>query len=210
MASDVLTLVPIIFSRNPDNFDDYWRVASKITPTTAPTRAQSPQPPSSSASMHPRSPSADPTGPSDRDGAYNVRSVPVRLYLPDGPVMQDLVPPVLEDGKCFLVCYIGGIGSLRFLHPAELFKHPDFLSILTPKLFLGMPHTLAHYLSTHIPLLFPQHPPDTPDIAYAIIQGVLAPPEAEMAWLGACLTGADGWLNICVGIVRDILGGLGR
>lgn len=34
----------------------------------------------------------------DRDGAYNVRSVPVRLHLPDGPVMQDVVPPTLEDG----------------------------------------------------------------------------------------------------------------
>jgi hypothetical protein len=35
----------------------------------------------------------------DRDGAYSVRSVPVRMYLPDGPVMQELVPPLLEDGK---------------------------------------------------------------------------------------------------------------
>lgn len=53
--------------------------------------------------MHSRPPSADPAGPSDRDGAYNVRSVPVRIYLPDGPVIQDLVPPVLEDGKCLFV-----------------------------------------------------------------------------------------------------------
>jgi len=141
------------------NFDDYWRVASKITPTTAPTRPHSP-PPSSSASMHSRPPSADAAGPTDRDGAYNVRSVPVRVYLPDGPVMQDLVPPTLED---------------------------------------GIPHTLSHYLSTHIPLLFP--PQSSADIAYALIQGVLAPPEADMAWLGACLAGADGWVNICVGLV---------
>ena len=28
----------------------------------------------------------------------NVRNVPVRIYLPDGPVLQDLVPPRLEDG----------------------------------------------------------------------------------------------------------------
>lgn len=48
--------------------------------------------------MHSRPPSADPAGPPDRDGAYNVRSVPVRIYLPDGPVIQDLVPPLLEDG----------------------------------------------------------------------------------------------------------------
>ena len=34
----------------------------------------------------------------EKEGAYSVRSVPVRVYLPDGPVMQELVPPVLEDG----------------------------------------------------------------------------------------------------------------
>jgi Autophagy protein Apg5 len=79
-----------------DNFDDYWRVASKITPTTLP--ASSPHAPQSS--MHTRPPSADPQGVPDRDGAYNVRSVPIRLYLPEGPVLQDLAPPNLEDGGC--------------------------------------------------------------------------------------------------------------
>jgi len=49
--------------------------------------------------MHTRPPSADPQGAPDRDGAYNVRSVPIRLYLPEGPVLQDLAPPVLEDGR---------------------------------------------------------------------------------------------------------------
>ncbi|KII91980.1 hypothetical protein PLICRDRAFT_133247 [Plicaturopsis crispa FD-325 SS-3] len=146
------------------NFDDYWRVASKVTPTTTPTRPQSP-PPSSSASVHARPPSADPGVTPDRDGAYSVRSVPVRVYLPDGPVMQDLVPPVLEDGT---------------------------------------PHTLGHHLSTHIPLLFPvQRPKNSAPIAYALVQGVLAPPESEMAWLGACMAGADGWVNVCIGVVRD-------
>jgi hypothetical protein len=83
--------------RSPaDNFDDYWRVASKITPTTLP--ASSPHAPQSS--MHTRPPSADPQGVPDRDGAYSVRSVPIRLYLPEGPVLQDLAPPVLEDGGC--------------------------------------------------------------------------------------------------------------
>jgi autophagy-related protein 5 len=49
--------------------------------------------------MHTRPPSADGVGSrADREGAYQVRSVPVRIYLPDGPVLQDLVPPVLDDG----------------------------------------------------------------------------------------------------------------
>jgi autophagy-related protein 5 len=82
-----------------DNFDDYWRVASKITPTTTPNRPNSPPPvPPSSASAHGRpSPSAE--AQHDKDGAYNVRSVPIRIYLPDGPVMQELVPPILESGE---------------------------------------------------------------------------------------------------------------
>ncbi|KAG6813647.1 hypothetical protein H0H92_008884 [Tricholoma furcatifolium] len=150
------------------NFDNYWRVASKVTPTAGPTRSQSPVP-SATISLHNRPPSADSTAPSERDGAYSVRSVPVRIYLPDGPVLQDLVPPLLEDGS---------------------------------------PNTLARFLTAHIPLLFPPRSrPSTPsgdqhtaalynpELAYALIQGVRSPPEAEMAWLGACMAGADGWLN---------------
>ncbi|KAG1745428.1 autophagy-related protein [Suillus paluster] len=144
------------------NFDDYWRVASKIVPTTAPARSNSP-PPSSNPSMHTRPASVDPQSAPDRDGAYNVRSVPVRLYLPDGPVMQDVVPPTLEDGS---------------------------------------PHTLAHYLSTHLPLLFPPAPYSGPELAFSLMHGVLVPHDAEMAWLGACMSGADGWVSICVGIAR--------
>ncbi|KAF9007969.1 autophagy-related protein [Cyathus striatus] len=159
------------------NFDDFWRVASKVIPTTSPTRPQSPLP-LSSTSMHSRPPSADTATSPDRDDAYNVRNVPVRMYLPDGPVIQEPVPPILEDGS---------------------------------------PHTLSHFLSAHLPLLFPPRPPPPPpsranpnpqappvrELAYALVQGVLSPSEAEMAWLGACMIGADGWLNICVGILRN-------
>ena len=49
--------------------------------------------------MHSRPPSADPAGAADKDGAFNVRSVPVRMYLPDGPVLQDVAPPMLESGE---------------------------------------------------------------------------------------------------------------
>ena len=91
-AIDSLTLLP------EDNFEEYWRVASKVTPTVSLVRSQSPPPAPPPPSMHSRPPSADQGGTPDKDGAYNVRSVPVRLYLPDGPVIQDLVPPLLEDG----------------------------------------------------------------------------------------------------------------
>lgn len=74
-----------------DNFDEYWRVASKVTPTVTPA-PQSPPPPSSAAS-------ADQAASFDRESAYSVRSVPVRIYLPNGPVIQELAPALLEDGK---------------------------------------------------------------------------------------------------------------
>ncbi|KAM5533044.1 hypothetical protein V8D89_013312 [Ganoderma adspersum] len=148
------------------NFDEYWRVASKITPTTTPARSNSPPPPPSSTSLHARPPSADPqsSGGPDRDGAMNVRNVPVRIYLPDGPVLQDLVPPRLEDGTV---------------------------------------HTLAAFLSARLPLLFPEPGVGKGNLGYALIQGVPAPSDSEMAWLGACMSGADGWVNVCVGLLRE-------
>jgi autophagy-related protein 5 len=45
--------------------------------------------------------SADTTNLLDREGAYSMRSVPVRIYLPDGPVIQEVAPPLREDGKFF-------------------------------------------------------------------------------------------------------------
>lgn len=93
-----------------DNFDEYWRVASKVTPTNTPSRPQSPPLPSST-SLHTRPPSADPNtgGGPDRDGAYSVRNIPVRLYLPDGPVIQDNCPPMLPSGTSHL-------HSVPFIH----------------------------------------------------------------------------------------------
>ncbi|KAG8906156.1 autophagy protein 5 [Tulasnella sp. 403] len=164
------------------NFDDFWRIASKIFPTTTPLSSHSsanpngmntmnsppsalvpPVPGNNSSISPPRPPSTDPSGApvSDRDGAYTVRSVPVRIFLPDGPVLQELVPPVIEEGR---------------------------------------PHTLRHFLRTHLPLLFPPLPSQPQ--AFALIQGVVAPGDAEMAWLGACLAGADGWVNVCIGLGR--------
>lgn len=162
------------------NFEDFWRIGSKIFPTTTPLSAHSSNNPNGASTMNSppptlippnltnnstlvpsRPPSADPAGQpiADRDGAYTVRSVPVRIFLPDGPVLQELVQPVIEEGRA---------------------------------------HTLRHFLRTHLPLLFP--PPPSQPQAYAILQGVVVPGDAEMAWLGACMAGADGWVNVCIGL----------
>ncbi|CDO75309.1 hypothetical protein BN946_scf184512.g2 [Trametes cinnabarina] len=65
------------------------------------------------------------------DGAAGVRNVSVRTYLPDRPILQDLVPPTLEDGWM---------------------------------------HTLAAFLTTRLPLLFPPPESGKPTLAYAVIQ----------------------------------------
>ena len=130
-----------------DNFDHYWRVASKVTPTAGPARPRSPSPPPpSSASMHARPPSADTVGPSERDGAYNVRSVPVRVYLPDGPVLQDLVPPVLEDGLLpptyLFTSY--NVGFHRHFKHARTFSFNTYSSPLLCRLDTAV--TVKYYL----------------------------------------------------------------
>lgn len=87
-------------------------MASKIFPVPSLIPPALPTP---SGEAHPRSQSTDPGGqPSsfDKDGAYNVRSVPVRIYLPDGPVLQDIMQPLNESG------------SFVFLY--SLFLRPSF------------------------------------------------------------------------------------
>jgi autophagy-related protein 5 len=81
-----------------DNFDDYWRIASKVFPSTfSPPANNNSSPPLGPSRSHSTDVSTGSTN-NDRDGAYNVRSIPVRIHLPDGPVLQDLVPPVNEEG----------------------------------------------------------------------------------------------------------------
>ncbi|GJN92304.1 hypothetical protein Rhopal_005334-T1 [Rhodotorula paludigena] len=74
-----------------NDFDKYWTVASKLIPLPAPLSH-------SSSPTSTRSPT-----PSSVDGrlpdANNVRSVPLRVYLPEGaPVVQDVVSPLQLDG----------------------------------------------------------------------------------------------------------------
>lgn len=98
MSSFFLTLHIYII----DNFDNFWRVASKVCPTPNPPQnltspPQQQQPASSTLSRSPVV--SDQPGGGLPDSSYTVRNLPIRIYLPDGPVLQDLVSPTVEGGK---------------------------------------------------------------------------------------------------------------
>lgn len=65
----------------------------------------------------------------------------------------------------------------------------------------GQPATIRTLLETHLPLLFPVDGSGG-SLAHALVHGVVMPPETELAWLGACMGGADGWVSIVIGLGR--------
>lgn len=75
-----------------DDFDRYWAVAAKLIPSSSapsPTHTRSSTP----ASAHSSSGQA-----SDSREAGTIRSVPLRVYLPEGaPILQELVPPIQDS-----------------------------------------------------------------------------------------------------------------
>ncbi|GAA5913471.1 hypothetical protein JCM8208_005189 [Rhodotorula glutinis] len=159
-----------------NDFDKFWNVASKLVPLPALSAT------SSSASRSP-TPSSFATSSSDGrapDGNA-VRSVPLRVYLPEGaPVMQDVVQPVQQDG------------TPTTLHQA--------LTTLLPLLFPPPPATASSSSSSPSP----SAPAPAPlPLAHALVQGVYVPLDAEIGWLGACMPGADGWVAVVVVLVED-------
>ncbi|SJX66086.1 related to ATG5-protein involved in autophagy and the Cvt pathway [Sporisorium reilianum f. sp. reilianum] len=76
-----------------------------------------------------------------------------------------------------------------------------------PTLEDGRANTLGAVLSALFPLLFPPPPSfssfqaQAPPLAYALVQGVRMPLDAEIAWLGSALVGPDGWVAVVIGLV---------
>ncbi|KAM0787037.1 hypothetical protein ACM66B_006303 [Microbotryomycetes sp. NB124-2] len=83
------------------DFEKYWNVASKLISLPMTTASHPPSPNPSSLQPSPpmtRSPSPAGFESSVATGA-RLRSVPLRIYLPDGaPVMQELAPPLSKEG----------------------------------------------------------------------------------------------------------------
>ncbi|GAA5917267.1 hypothetical protein JCM6882_009268 [Rhodosporidiobolus microsporus] len=74
---------------------------------------------------------------------------------------------------------------------------PVVQELVAPVQADGSPTTLAAFLSSTLPLLFPSSP-SSPPLAHPLIQGIFPPLQTEVGWLGACLVGADGWVNVVV------------
>ncbi|PWZ01548.1 peptidase M22, glycoprotease [Testicularia cyperi] len=93
---------------------------------------------------------------------------------------------------------------IRFFLPdnAPIVQEP-----VPPLLDDGRCNTLAAVLSSLFPLLFPPTPSfssfqqASPPLAYAVVQGIRLPLDAEIGWLGSALVGADGWVAVVIGLL---------
>ncbi|SPO32259.1 related to ATG5 - protein involved in autophagy and the Cvt pathway [Ustilago trichophora] len=137
--------------------------------TTQPNESQASLAPSVTSTLTTTSSSDTPSGTTTPGTGNAVRSIPIRIFLPDNaPIVQEPVPPTLEDGRA---------------------------------------NTLGAVLSALFPLLFPPPPSfssfqgQAKPLAYALVQGVRMPLDAEIAWLGSALVGPDGWVAVVIGLV---------
>lgn len=79
---------------------------------------------------------------------------------------------------------------------------PAMQYVVAPLQSDGRPTTLLQLLRTHLPLLFPSVA-DPYLLAQPLAQGIVLPSDAEVAWLAACMAGADGWLRIGIRLVAQ-------
>lgn len=151
-----------------NDFDLHARLATRVVPLPIPVPAGTPPTSSGGGSNVPsRPPSTEPGATSSGpklESAYAARSLPIKIYLPDGaPAMQHVVPPLGSDGN---------------------------------------PTTLITFLRQHLPLLFPAVS-DPYVQAQPLAQGIVLPPDADVAWLAACMAGADGWFRLGIRLVAE-------
>ncbi|KAJ9478753.1 Autophagy protein 5 [Pseudozyma hubeiensis] len=150
--------------------DDRSAASIQRSLTTQPNESQASLAPSTVSTLTSASSSDAPaSGAATPIAGSAVRSIPLRFFLPDNaPIVQEPVPPTLEDGKS---------------------------------------NTLGAVLSALFPLLFPPPPSfssfqaQAAPLAYALVQGVRMPLDAEIAWLGSALVGPDGWVAVVIGLV---------
>lgn len=88
-----------------NDFEKFWTVASKLVPLPSTQSPSSRAPtPSSGSSSDNRVPTAN-----------EMRSVPMRIYLPEGaPVLQDVVPPTQDGQPTTLLSCLSALAPLFF------------------------------------------------------------------------------------------------
>lgn len=185
------------------NFETYWSVASKIIPPM-PT-SESGNTSTTSSSNHPsRAPSVStPTG--NNGGDIGKLSVMQQPFNESQSSLNSAAPSEsnvsVGEGSGTAASTIARIGyrslPMRFhlVEGAPVVQEP-----VAPYTEDGRPTTLYSVLSALFPLLVPptptfstQNAPPPPPLAYAVIQGIRVPFEAEIPWIGAALSSADGW-----------------
>lgn len=101
------------------DFEKFWTVASKLIPvpnplnnTSDPFRNSLPmesrdRSSSGSATSLPSNSNSNTNGSSTGGGNELMRSIPMRIYLPEGaPVIQNVVPPSIDGLSSFLLPYL--------------------------------------------------------------------------------------------------------
>jgi len=126
-----------------------------------------------------------------------------------GSVIQPLVPPILDSAGFQSTSSPGSpqlvsspLGTSNPSYQTQYGGSGDRGFSQSTTGAGGQPATLRSLLETHLPLLFnPQEGQGSGNVlAHALVQGVVLPLETELAWLGACMSGADGWVCIVVGL----------
>ncbi|SCZ88911.1 BZ3500_MvSof-1268-A1-R1_C048g00175 [Microbotryum saponariae] len=104
-----------------NDLDKFWSIASRLVPPPPPTPTHNQPSSSFTTSSRASAPSSE---------TYNsVKSVPLRLYLPDGgPVLQDQCPPLGENGQPLPL-----LSHLQHLLPLLFPPPPSQLSFEAPK-----------------------------------------------------------------------------
>ncbi|KAJ9092365.1 hypothetical protein QFC21_006867 [Naganishia friedmannii] len=155
--------VPVAQQAGKGKGDSSSSSATTPTPTPTPAKTTTTTPPHPAENLGTALPA---------ESCYAVRSIPLKLYLPDNaPEVQDIVNPLNANGEpTTLISFLRQALPLLFPVPA-----PD------------------RDTDTDDPTRDPAYALATP-----VLYGVVVPPEAAVAWLAACVCAPDGWLRIGV------------
>jgi autophagy-related protein 5 len=189
------------------NFETYWSVASKIIPAVPVTSSESVLPAHSS-----RNPSF--STPGSTNGESGRSALSMQQPNESQTSLLSAAPSEFSVAESSATTHRNGSKDnyrslpMRFhlVEGAPVVQEP-----VAPYTEDGRPTTFHSVLSALFPLLFPPTPTFStsttqgapPPLAYAVIQGIRVPFEAEIPWIGAALSTADGWISVCIHLLTE-------